>query len=187
MPSQVEFESAVMPHVAGLARVARRLTLNAAVAEDLVQETLLLSWRSFHQFQAGSNLRAWLFRILMNAHYGQGRKLQRVPSISSLSGSDAGEDRLVPADDPQILDAIGVRQALDRLSEEHRAVLMLGVVEGLTCREMADVLGIPMGTVMSRISRARQALREQLELPAAADVQTQIPGVNTRRRRLHEV
>ena len=68
-----------MPHLRSLLRVARRLTPDVAAAEDLVQETMLLAWRGFHQFQADTNARAWLFRILLNAFYGQGRKAQRVP------------------------------------------------------------------------------------------------------------
>ena len=72
-----------MPHVRGLLRVARRLTRDSA-AEDLVQETLLLAWRSFHQFQRGSNERAWLFRILLNAFYAQGRKARAAPAVVPL-------------------------------------------------------------------------------------------------------
>ena len=190
MSRQGEFESIVLPQVAGLARVARRLTLDGSVAEDLVQDTLMLAWRSFHQFQSGSNLRAWLFRILMNAHYGRGRKLKREPQARSLDEREAAhpnfpnEDRDLPVVLPRILDSLSVRQGLDRLSEEHRAVLMLGVVEGLSCREMADVLEVPIGTVMSRISRARLALREQLEMRS----QVKNPDViEIHTRRLREV
>jgi RNA polymerase sigma-70 factor, ECF subfamily len=183
MTRQGEFEHAVLPHVAGLARVARRLTLDGALAEDLMQDTLMLAWRSFHQFESGSNLRAWLFRILMNAHYGRGRKLKRQPQTNSLDERESSaEDRDLPVVPPRILDSLGVRQGLDRLSEEHRAVLMLGVVEGLSCREMADVLEIPIGTVMSRISRARLALREQLEMKPQAK-QADVIEIQTRRLR----
>jgi RNA polymerase sigma-70 factor, ECF subfamily len=191
MTRQGEFETVVLPHVAGLARVARRLTLDASMAEDLVQETLMLAWRSFHQFEAGSNLRAWLFRILMNAHYGRGRKLKREPKAHSLDERDAAQpgvpgysngERDLPVVLPRVLDSLGVRQGMDRLSEEHRAVLMLGVVEGLSCREMSDVLNVPIGTVMSRISRARLALREQLEVKTKAR-HADVIEIHTRRLR----
>lgn len=144
-----------MPHTRSLLRVARRLTLDASHAEDLVQETMLLAWRGFHQFQRGTNVRAWLFRILFNSFYGQGRKSRSAPAL--VSGIDAGA-----AVDAGTADRLEVAQALDSLAPEHRAVLVLGVVEGFTCREMAEVLNIPIGTVMSRLSRAREALRARL-------------------------
>jgi RNA polymerase sigma-70 factor (ECF subfamily) len=139
-----------MPHTRGLLRVARRLSRDLSSAEDLVQETLLSAWRSFHQFQVGTNERAWLFRILINAAYARGRKLQAVPISEP------------PAQQPSFTIAVEISQALDALSIEHREVLMLGVVEGFTSQEMSEILSIPIGTVMSRMSRARQALRERL-------------------------
>src|SRR3954467_2278426 len=126
MPKQADFELSVLPQVAGLVRVARRLALDSALADDLVQETLMLAWRGFDRFEPGSNLRAWLFRILMNAHHGNGRKIQRSPATVPILDGDADwELAQAPA---SVLAAVDVRQALDRLSVEHRAVLMLGVV-----------------------------------------------------------
>lgn len=156
-----EFERVAIPHSRSLLRVARRITLDVPAAEDLVQETLLRAWRSFDQFQPGTNARAWLFRIMFNAFYAQGRKARSAPV-------------LVPLDHPRMesepqnpgglswTDAATLASALDGLSEEHRSVLLLGVVEGFTCREMAEILSVPIGTVMSRFSRARQALRDRL-------------------------
>jgi RNA polymerase sigma-70 factor (ECF subfamily) len=120
-----------------------------------VQECLLLAWRSFHQLRAGTNARAWLFRILFNTFYAQGRKLQRVPNMVPLTAQ-------VRAVSPALDEAMEVTRALDALPLDHRTVLLLGVVEGFTCGEIAEILGVPLGTVMSRLSRARQAMRMRL-------------------------
>jgi RNA polymerase sigma-70 factor (ECF subfamily) len=144
-----------MCHSRSLLRVARRLTLNSPAAEDLVQDCLLLAWKSFHQFQPGTNSKAWLFRILFNAFYAQGRKLRRVPDMIPLTAD-------VRTISPSFDEAMEVSRALDGLQLEHRTVLMLGVVEGFTCGEMSEILSVPIGTVMSRLSRARQAMRARL-------------------------
>ena len=137
-----------MPHVAALLRVARRLTLNSPSAEDLVQETMYRAWRGFSQFEAGTNARAWLFRILFNAFHAEGRK--RALVVTEVPELAIG---------PTQQEAAEVRQALDALPVEQRTVLLLAAVEGFTCREIAGILDIPMGTVMSRLSRAREELR----------------------------
>jgi RNA polymerase sigma-70 factor, ECF subfamily len=157
----IEFENLAMPHSRSLLRVARRLAPDEAAAEDLVQETLLLAWRGFHRFQAGTNARAWLFRILFNSHNAQGRKLGSSPITVPL----VFESRF-SSDEPGPERSYEVAEALSQLALEHRTVLLLGVVEGFTCQEMAEILELPIGTVMSRLSRARQALRSRLE-PAA--------------------
>ena len=113
------------------------------------------AWRGFDQFRGGTNARAWLFRILLNTFYGQGRKgrLTLVPlgetDRAGLTGMNAQFE---------------ITDALAKLPVDQRTVLMLGAVEGFTCREMAEMLHIPMGTVMSRLSRARQAMRLQLDM-----------------------
>ena len=150
-----------MPHSQSLLRVAYRLTVDTAAAEDLVQETLLSAWRGFHQFRAGSNARAWLFRILFNAFYAQGRKAKAAPQVVPIS--DASERGAGYRAQAVHLEAAAVAVALDSLAAEHRTVLLLGVVEGFTCQEMAEILAVPIGTVMSRLSRARHALRARLE------------------------
>ncbi len=162
---QNEFESIAMPHSRSLLRVARRLTFDPAIAEDLVQETLLRAWRSFDQFQPGTNARAWLFRILFNVYYAQGRKIRSAPLLVPLQPTG----REAPArngTDFSLLDSAMLSAALDDLSGEHKTVILLAVVEGFTCRELAEILSLPIGTVMSRLSRARQSLRESLA-PAA--------------------
>ena len=151
MPTQQEeFESIAMPHLAALLRVARRLTPEPASAEDLVQETMLLAWRGFRQFQPGTNARAWLFRILFNAFYGTGRKAQpdTPPSQKSFR--------------PMLQERVEIGEALDALPLEQRTVLVLAVVEGFTCQEISGILEVPIGTVMSRLGRARQELRKSL-------------------------
>jgi RNA polymerase sigma-70 factor, ECF subfamily len=147
---QDQFERIAMPHLRSLLRVARRLTPDGPTAEDLVQETMLLAWRGFGRFQIDSNARAWLFRILLNVFYGQGRKAQREPLPAAA------------AVDTKLQEAIEIEEALQALPIEQRAVLLLCIVEGFTCREAAEILNIPIGTVMSRLSRARQELRKSL-------------------------
>jgi RNA polymerase sigma-70 factor (ECF subfamily) len=154
--SQNDFERLVMPEARGLLRFARRLTGAMPSAEDLVQEALLKAWRSFHQFRDGSSARAWLYRILINEFYGQGRKIRASPSTVSL------ENRFPAGANSMTAESLEVAEALDSLPLEHRTVLLLGVVEGFTCREISGILSVPIGTVMSRLSRARQAMREKL-------------------------
>jgi RNA polymerase sigma-70 factor, ECF subfamily len=151
VPTQQEqFESIAMPHLAALLRVARRLAFESTSAEDLVQETMLLAWRGFHRFEPGTNARAWLFRILFNVFYGEGRKALRTPLPVST------------AVDTKLQEAVEIRQALQVLPIDQRTVLLLCVVEGFTCREAAGILDVPIGTVMSRLSRAREELRKIL-------------------------
>jgi RNA polymerase sigma-70 factor (ECF subfamily) len=157
-----EFGEVAMPQARNLLRFARRLTSDSSAAEDLVQETLMRAWRGFDQFRGGTNARAWLFRILLNTFYGQGRK---------------GRLTVVPLGDTDRAGANGnhvafeITDALAKLPVEQRAVLMLGAIEGFTCREISEMLHIPMGTVMSRMSRARQAMRLQLDLTVKDDGQ----------------
>jgi RNA polymerase sigma-70 factor, ECF subfamily len=149
---QQRFEEIAMPHLAALLRVARRLTLDQASAEDLVQETMLLAWRGFHGFEAGTNARAWLFKILINAFRNEARKVRR-ESPGPLPGIDFA---------PEFQRAAEIAEAVDALPVEQRTVLLLCVVEGFTSREAAEILDVPMGTVMSRLSRAREELRRSL-------------------------
>jgi RNA polymerase sigma-70 factor (ECF subfamily) len=147
---QDEFERTALPHLRSLLRFARRLSGSVSAAEDLVQEAYLQAWRGFDRFETGTNVRAWLFRILLNAHL-QHRRKARI---------EIAEDRR----DDALLQRLELMQALDRLPEDHRTVLLLGAVEGFTCREIAEILSLPIGTVMSRLSRARQSMRTMLSL-----------------------
>ncbi len=176
---QDEFERTAIPHSRSLLRVARRLAGDPATAEDLVQETLYKAWRSFGQFQTGTNIRAWLFRILFNAFYAQGRQISAAPTVVSLDAPGV-EPEPRRAAGISFADAAEVSRALDALSAEHRTVLLLAVVEGFTCREMAEILDLPIGTVMSRLSRGRQAMRERLA-PAAPKVFEARAGIGRER------
>ena len=160
-----EFDRAALVHVPELLRVATRLCGNAAAGEDLVQETYLQAWRSFHRFEAGTNCRAWLYKILLFTYSAQRRKLARQPFLVDI---DTATDvaLLVEPPTPDMLTAEAVRAAFDRLPDVFRTLVLLVDVEGLTYREAADALTVPIGTVMSRLSRGRRMLR--LELAAHA-------------------
>jgi RNA polymerase sigma-70 factor, ECF subfamily len=176
---QDEFERTAIPHSRSLLRVARRLASDPATAEDLVQETFYRAWRSFEQFQTGTNIRAWLFRILFNAFYAQGRQIGAAPILVSLE-TPGVEPEPKRAAGISFADAAEVSSALDALSAEHRTVLLLAAVEGFTCREMAQILDLPIGTVMSRLSRGRQAMRDRLA-PAAPKVMEARAGIGRER------
>ena len=150
-----EFERVALPHAPSLLRFALRLARNRPNAEDLVQEALLLAWRAFPRFEPGSNARAWLFRILINLFLSQGRKARFAPPVLLLTPE-------IQAPAHSHSESLEVIQALDRLPSDQRTVLLLAVVEGFTCREISEILSIPIGTVMSRLARARDAMREVL-------------------------
>jgi RNA polymerase sigma factor (sigma-70 family) len=152
-----DFERVVLPHARSLLRFALRLAGDSFHAEDLVQETLLLAWRGFGRFDPETNAHAWLFRILVNVLRQQKRKGRTSFRVESLSGAD----QATPSSNHESLE---VMQAFDRLGSDQRAVLLLAAVEGFTCREISEILGIPIGTVMSRLSRAREVMRELLSV-----------------------
>jgi RNA polymerase sigma-70 factor (ECF subfamily) len=156
LKSQHEFELIAMPEAPRLLRFARRLTGDTSAAEDLAQETLLKAWRNFDQLQRGTSARAWMFQILVNTFYGQGRKIRASPVMVPL------EVQIPTGANSRTIERLEMEQALGALEVDHRAVLLLGVVEGFTCREIGRILSIPVGTVMSRLSRAREALREKV-------------------------
>lgn len=155
-----EFENVALPHAGGLLRYALHLAGEKAPAEDLVQETLLSAWRNFHQFEQGTNCKAWLFRILKNLYSKHMRRKSLRPEVS------LGEDGPAFAVPEHVSANQQVREAFARLTPEHQEVLQLAVVEGLGIREVADVLQVPQGTVMSRLSRARASLRSGLQTNA---------------------
>ena len=150
-----EFESTAMVHAQSLLRFAVKMVRDRHRAEDLVQETLLAAWRSFHQFEPGTNCRAWLFRILINARNRDFSKRRELAEVVSIDDVQVRQPEKISA-------SVEINSALDNLSNEHREILMLGVVEGFAIKELATILDVPVGTVMSRLSRARARLRELL-------------------------
>lgn len=155
-----EFERVAMPHTQSLLRAALRLA-ERGVAEDMVQETLLHAWNAFDQFERGTNCKAWLFRILINVSRQYHRKNQAAPLTLPLDGNGSQKVVQLWVTPPQFATA-EVFSALNMLSMDHRLVLMLAVVEGFTCKEIAAMCALPLGTVMSRLSRARTELRKVL-------------------------
>lgn len=147
-------------HIASLRRYARALLRDRADAEDLVQEALARALSRADKFRPGTNLRAWLFTILHNVHVNQVR--QKVSRPDDVPVEDV-EHRLVsPARQEERIELRDMSRALDALPLEQRQVLLLVALEGLKYDEVAEALGVPVGTVMSRLSRGREAIRARL-------------------------
>lgn len=164
-----------MPFMNQLFATAMRMTRNRADAEDLVQETFLKGYRAYERFEAGTNLRAWLFRILTNSYINTYRKKQRRPQQSDLEDVQdlyiyrrLGGNELSAigrSAEDQLFDSItdsNITDALDELPEQYRTAVMLADVEGFAYKEIAEILDVPIGTVMSRLHRGRKRLQEQL-------------------------
>ncbi|TMD95105.1 MAG: sigma-70 family RNA polymerase sigma factor [Chloroflexi bacterium] len=170
-----DFEAGVLNQLDSLYRTARRMTSNQQEAEDLVQETMLKAFRFAHTYQRGTNLRAWLFRILNTSAINRYRKQASHPTPTSLpEGEDfylynrikdlTGQELSIGAEDEvlsQYLDE-DVYKALNDLPPNFRMAVILADIEGLSYKEIAEALQIPIGTVMSRISRARRQLQQSL-------------------------
>ncbi len=166
-----EFEGVALVHLDLLYRAALRLTHNRAEAEDLVQETWLRALRHFDRFDPGSNCRAWLLTILRNAFLNrlrrEGREILKSDMVADGSGAARFDEASLTHSSPEesffqtVLHG-DVDRALKTLPLPFRIVVMLADLEGLTYKEVAEVLGCPIGTVMSRLSRARQLLRREL-------------------------
>jgi RNA polymerase sigma factor (sigma-70 family) len=157
------FEELAMPLFDSLYNFARWLAQNQNDAEDLVQETYLKAWRSFASFQPDTNFRAWIFRILKNTFLGSRSKLER----RMTTAMESEEDLPATSATPESLligrsDMDAVQRAIEQLPIMLREVILLCDVEGASYREMAEILSIPMGTVMSRLARARKMVRELL-------------------------
>lgn len=162
-----EFNDAALPHLAALLRTATRLCGARDAAEDLVQETYLQAWRSFSRFQPGTNCRAWLYKILMFSHSRARRDQSRRPMVAELD--EATQSALLfDPQTPDVLTTASVKAAFESLPEPFRIAVLLVDVEGLTYREAADALAVPIGTVMSRLNRGRRLMRLSLVNEAAA-------------------
>jgi len=150
------FRQSIQASIPALRRYARALTRDAEAADDLVQDTLVRALRSEHLFQ-GEDTRSWLYTILTNLNRNRLRALARRPVHAPLTDSDA-----VDMAGPEA-GSRDIERALASLVPEQRAVLVLVVVEGLSYREVAEVQGVPIGTVMSRLARARAQIKAFLE------------------------
>jgi RNA polymerase sigma-70 factor, ECF subfamily len=175
MADQATFADQAMPLMDGLYSAALRMTRNPADAEDLVQETYLKAYRAFHTFQEGTNLKAWLYRILTNTYINTYRAKKRRPDetdleevedlylyrrLGGLEGATAGRSA-----EEELLDHLTdseVKDALESLPEQFRMAVLLADVEGFAYKEIAEILDIPIGTVMSRLHRGRKAMQKQL-------------------------
>lgn len=148
----------IVHQIPRLRRYARALTGDATRADDLVQDCVERAWRKFHLFRRGSDIRAWMFTIMHNLHVSTVRRASSRPSVVSLAEWD-GERSVKPAQESAV-EARGVIRALAQLPLEQREVILLVGLEELSYQEVAKIAGIPIGTVMSRLSRGRQRLRE---------------------------
>jgi RNA polymerase sigma factor (sigma-70 family) len=160
------FEELAMPLFDSLYNFARWLAQNSNDAEDLVQETYLKALRSFASFQPGTNFRAWMFRILKNTFLSSRSKLER-RMIHSMELEEDGPELAVDPKTPETIlmnrtNSDVVQHAIDDLPVHYRETLLLCDVEDMSYREIADILSIPTGTVMSRLARARKAIRQSL-------------------------
>lgn len=169
----VRFERDALPFIDQLYSAAMKMTRNPSDAEDLVQETYAKAFSAFHQFQEGTNLKAWLYRILANTYINLYRKAQRRPQIADgpeiqdwqLAQADSHSSSPVPSAEIEAMNRItdsNVVAAMKALKEEYRYVVFLADVEGFSYKEIASILDTPIGTVMSRLSRGREQLRRNL-------------------------
>jgi RNA polymerase sigma-70 factor (ECF subfamily) len=166
------FEREVLPLLPSLYSAALRMTRNPADAEDLVQETYLRAYRGFSGFEEGTNLRAWMYRILTNTFINSYRKKQREPVTVQEDDLDEwylydklGENGVEPSAEAEVIRSMpdeDVQRALEALPEGFRLAVLLADVEGFSYKEIAEILGIPIGTVMSRLHRGRRALEKAL-------------------------
>ena len=175
MADQADFERDAMQYTRQLYSAALRMTRNPADAEDLVQETYLKAYRAYHTFQEGTNFKAWLYRILTNTYINKYRKDSRRPSEVDLGtvedmylyrrlGSEESAEAARTTED-RVLDGLvesEIKQAVEELPESFRMPVLLADLEGFSYKEIAEILDIPIGTVMSRLHRGRKAMQKRL-------------------------
>jgi RNA polymerase sigma-70 factor (ECF subfamily) len=181
MADQARFTEVAMEFMPGLYSAALRMTRNAADAEDLVQETYLKAYRSYGSFEEGTNLRAWLYRILTNTFINSYRSAKRRPEVTDVEDVEdlylykrmagPGNDQAGRSAEDEALDRFtddDVKAALEALPEAFRMAVLLADVEGFSYKEISEITEVPIGTVMSRIHRGRRALQKALHDVATA-------------------
>jgi RNA polymerase sigma-70 factor (ECF subfamily) len=167
------FTAEVAPHLHMLYRTALRMTRQEQAAEDLLQDTLERAFLNFRRYQPGTNIRAWLLRIMSNVRISGFRHVARRPQTSSLDDMEefsiygaAWNEGITTVDvESSVLNRVGeeaILTAIDRLPEDYRMVVVLADVEGFSYKEMASILDVPLGTVTSRLFRGRQQLQRAL-------------------------
>jgi RNA polymerase sigma-70 factor (ECF subfamily) len=175
MNAQDQFVTDAMQHAPQLFSTALRMTRNRSDAEDLVQETFVKAWRSFHTFQTGTNLRAWLFRIMTNTYINKYNAQQRRPTETELDEVEElflykrlgsiDQSKLSSSAEDQMFDLFTddeVKNALEELPEVFLLPVLMSDVEGFSYKEIAEILEIPLGTVMSRLHRGRKLMQKML-------------------------
>ena len=167
---KIAFEKIAFEHLDRLHGTALKLTRNAAEADDLVQETYTRAFQHFGQFEQGTNFKAWIFRILVNTYINGYRRKGRAPALVDFTEMEPVYEEAVQETSflnqpvSSLYERLDdeVKQALEKLPEEYRVVLLLASVEGFSYEEIAKMVGIPIGTVMSRLFRARALMRRNL-------------------------
>jgi RNA polymerase sigma-70 factor, ECF subfamily len=169
-----DFEAAAMPFVDSLYNAAYRMSRNSQDAEDLVQETYLKAYKYYDKFEEGTNLKAWLFKILKNTFINSYRKKQQIPPSADFADieesfesivRDEGAGRQLPDPEAELLEKVldeDVQHALEDLPHDYRMVVLLADLEDFSYKEIAEILEIPVGTVMSRLYRGRRLLEDAL-------------------------
>ncbi len=151
-----------MPHLADLYRTASFLLRDLHEAEDLIQETYLEAWKSFHRFELGTNCRAWLFKIMFHRLHHLRRRLVKTSRVITIDTPERQAELVAEPVVPQEILDEDVLKALEKVAVEFREVVLLADVEEFSYKEIAETLKIPLGTVMSRLSRGRKLLRQEL-------------------------
>ena len=170
----LSFEAQALPIMPQLYGAALRWTRNPSDAEDLVQETFAKAFVAWEKFEQGTNLKAWLFRIMTNTHinlYNKKAKDKAKTALDDLEDWQVGQGESVTArasrsaeiEAMENLPSLAIKNALDQIPEEFRMVVYYAVVEGLPYQEIADIMGTPVGTVMSRLHRGKKLLRTLLQ------------------------